>query len=58
MRNEGQTKDAVIAAFEKILKRDGVPRRPESDSAERLVVSAVRSTAIDQYRANARERQA
>lgn len=57
LHDEGQAEDAVIAAFEKILRRDGVPRRPESDSAERLVVSAVRSTAIDQYRANARERQ-
>lgn len=57
LHDEGQAEDAVIAAFEKILRQEGVPRRPESDSAERLVVAAVRSTAIDQYRTNARERQ-
>lgn len=57
LHDEGQAEDAVIAAFEKILRRDGVPPRPESDSAERLMVAAVRSTAIDQYRTNARERQ-
>lgn len=56
LHDEGQAEDAVIAAFEKILKSDGVPRRPQGKAAERLVVTAVRSAAIDQYRMNIRDR--
>ncbi len=56
LHDEGQAEDAVIAAFEKILRQSGVPRDPEGDAAKHLVVAAVRSCAIDQYRANARER--
>lgn len=57
LHDEGQAEDAVIAAFEKILKSEGVPRKPESKKAERLMATTVRSAAIDQYRRNARERQ-
>ncbi len=33
LHDEGQAEDAVIAAFEKILKSDGVPRRPQGKAA-------------------------
>lgn len=56
LHDEGQAEDAVIAAFEKILKSDGVPRKPEGKKAERLMACTVRSAAIDQYRRNIRER--
>ena len=57
LNDEGQAEDAVIAAFEKILKTEGIPRDPKSDASDRLTTLAVRSAAIDQYRVNARERQ-
>ena len=57
LHDEGQAEDAVMAAFEKIIKQRGVPRDPYGDDAKRLVLAAVRSAAIDQYRRNARERQ-
>lgn len=57
LHDVGQAEDAVMAAFEKILRSNGVPPDPEADDAKRLVMAAVRSTAIDQYRKNARERQ-
>lgn len=53
----GQAEDAVMAAFEKMLRAGNIPRDPESDDAKRLVIAAVRSTAIDQYRKNAREKE-
>lgn len=57
LHDVGQAEDAIMAAFEKILRSNGVPPDPEADDAKRLVMAAVRSTAIDQYRKNARERQ-
>lgn len=55
LHDQGQAEDAVMAAFEKILKTQGVPRDPASSSAKQLVFMAIRQTAIDQYRRNARE---
>lgn len=57
LHDEGQAEDAVIAAFEKILRKGNIPRRPQGKAAERLMTMAVRSAAIDQYRVNSRERQ-
>ena len=57
LHDQGQAEDAVMAAFEKILRTQGVPREPASSSAKQLVFMAIKQTAIDQYRRNARERQ-
>lgn len=56
LHDEGQAENAVMDAFEKIMRQAGVPADPCSEEAKRLVSSAVRSCAIDQYRRNARER--
>ncbi len=56
LHDEGQAEDAVMAAFERIVKRNEVPSDPASSHASRLMATIVRSTAIDIYRKNARER--
>lgn len=57
LHDEGQAEDAVMAAFEGIVRTGKVPRNPKSRDAERLAFATVRNAAIDQYRKNARERQ-
>lgn len=56
LHDEGQAEDAVMNAFEKIIRQAGVPADPCSSNAKHLVSTVVRSCAIDQYRRNARER--
>ena len=56
LHDEGQAEDAVMSAFEGIVRSGKVPRNPASKDAERLAFAAVRNAAIDQYRRNARER--
>ena len=54
--DEGQAEDAVMAAFEGIVRTGRVPENPASKEAEWLACASVRNAAIDQYRRNARER--
>lgn len=56
LHNESQAEDAVMAAFEGIVRAGQIPRNPTSKKAERLAFAAVRNAAIDQYRKNTRER--
>lgn len=56
LHNESQAEDAVMVAFEGIVRSGRVPRNPTSKKAERLAFAAVRNAAIDQYRKNTRER--
>ncbi|MBQ9000640.1 MAG: sigma-70 family RNA polymerase sigma factor [Eggerthellaceae bacterium] len=57
LHDEGQAEEAVMSAFEGIVRNGHVPRDPASKEAERLAFAAVRNAAIDQYRKNVRERQ-
>lgn len=56
LHDEGQAEDAVMSAFEGILRSGKIPRNPASKDAERLAFASARNAAIDQYRKNARER--
>lgn len=56
LHDEGQAEDAVMAAFEGIVRSGRIPQKPASQEAERLAIAAVRNAAIDQYRRNKRER--
>ena len=57
LHDEGQAEDAVMAAFERIVRQEGIPPRTDSDDARRLCGTIVKSCAIDIYRKNARTRQ-
>lgn len=57
LHDEGQAEDAVMAAFESIVRNAKIPNDPSSLEAARLTTVAVRNAAIDQYRKNSRERQ-
>lgn len=57
LHDEGQAEDAVMAAFERIIKREGMPNDPASNHTANFMTAIVRSTAIDIYRQNARERE-
>ncbi len=46
--------DAVMAAFEKLLKKGVVIDNPESDKTKRMMIVVIRSVAIDMYRKNKR----
>lgn len=54
LHDEGQAEDAVMSAFERIVRCEGLPRRADSDDARRLCGAIVKSCAIDIYRKNAR----
>lgn len=57
LHDEGQAEDAVMAAFERIVRNEGLPARADSSDARRLCRTIVKSCAIDQYRKNARTRE-
>lgn len=57
LHDEGQAEDAVMSAFEGIVRNGKVPRDLASKEVERLAFASARNAAIDQYRKNARERQ-
>lgn len=57
LHDAGQAEDAVMAAFEGIVRNGRIPRNPACSKAKMLAYAAVRNAAIDQYRKNARERQ-
>lgn len=57
LHDEGQAEDAVMAAFEKVVRQGGLRQPPESDDAKRLMVSYIKSTSIDIYRKKRRERE-
>lgn len=57
VKDEGQAEDAVMTAFERVVRRQGVPCDPDSAHAQRLMASMARQCAIDIYRKNARERE-
>ena len=56
LHDEARAEDAVMDAFEKILKRP-FTMDPSCDEAKKLVLSVLKSTSIDLYRKQARERQ-
>lgn len=56
LKDEGQAEDAVMTAFERVVRRQGVPCGPDSAHAKNLMTTMVRQCAIDIYRKNARER--
>lgn len=56
LHDEGQAEDAVMAAFERIVRTGHVPEDAQSLEAKRLMLRIVKQTSIDQYRKNARER--
>ena len=55
LHDSGRAEDAVMDAFERVLRR-GIDCDPRSKDAQRLVLSAVKSTSIDAYRKQKRER--
>lgn len=57
LKDEGQAEDAVMSAFERVVRHQGVPCDPDSAHAQRLMASMARQCAIDIYRKNSRERQ-
>ncbi len=57
LKDEGQAEDAVMAAFERIVRQKGIPRNPYSANAQHLLTVMVRQCAIDIYRKNAKERE-
>lgn len=57
LRDEGRAEDAVMDAFEKVLRRS-LDCDPQSSEAKGLMLSAVKSASIDLYRRQARERRA
>lgn len=56
LNNEWQAEDAVMDAFEKILKHDKSISDPYSEDTKRYVIRVVRNAAIDIYRRNVRDR--
>lgn len=57
LKDEGQAEDAVMTAFERVVRRQGVPCDPDSAHAKNLMTTMARQCAIDIYRKNARERE-
>lgn len=57
LHNEWQAEDAVMDAFEKILKHEKSMDDPYSDTTKRYVIRIIKSTSIDIYRKNAKERE-
>lgn len=57
LKDEGQAEDAVMTAFERVVRRQGVPCDPDSAHAKNLMTAMARQCAIDIYRKNARERE-
>ena len=57
LKDEGQAEDAVMSAFERVVRHQGVPCDPDSSHAQHLMASMARQCAIDIYRKNSRERQ-
>lgn len=57
LHNEWQAEDAVMDAFEKILKHEDVTDEPYSDDTKRYVIQVIKNAAIDIYRKNVRERE-
>lgn len=55
LHDEGQAEDAVMAAFERIVRSGNVPVDASSLQAKRLMLRVVKQTSIDQYRKNMRE---
>lgn len=55
LKDEGQAEDAVMTAFERVVRRQGVPCDPDSAHAQRLMMKMAKQCAIDLYRKNARE---
>lgn len=55
LQDKGRAEDAVMDAFEKVLRKP-LDYGPRSDEAKGLMLSAVKSAAIDLYRKQARER--
>lgn len=57
LHNEWQAEDAVMDAFEKILKHEKIMDDPYSDDTKRYVIRIIKSTSIDIYRKNVKERE-
>lgn len=57
LHNEWQAEDAVMDAFEKILKHENVINEPYSDDTKRYVIQIIKNTSIDIYRKNEKERE-
>ena len=56
LQDSYQAEDAVMDAFVKLLERNYEIKDPGSDTAKRLIIQLIRSSAIDLYRKNQRER--
>lgn len=56
LHDEGRAEDAVMDAFERLVKTGKTWLDPRSDNMKHLVIKAIQSTAIDIYRKTARER--
>ena len=57
LQDSYQAEDAVMDAFVKLLERDYDIGDPRSDSAKRLIIQVIRSSSIDLYRKNQRDRE-
>lgn len=57
LNNEWQAEDAVMDAFEKILKHEEIICNPHSEDTKRYIIRVIRNAAIDIYRKNVRDRE-
>lgn len=56
VHDEGRAEDAVMDAFERLVRAGKNCLDPQSDDMKRLVIKTIQSTSIDIYRKTARER--